>query len=173
MISEVRTIAADDLWMSPCYRQPCVAFHFSFKQDWPALRPLLPGIEEALAPFRPAPALGQDVHHAARRGAGPLRKAPGLPRPCSTTHDPDGKFRNAFLDKYVFGAETERVLRLQREPPPRACRGVTPAEVIADRVDRGCSTRKALVPLTCRRRHSVRPGIDAEGSRGPGMTAMG
>jgi xylitol oxidase len=27
-ISEVRTIAADNLWMSPCYQQACVAIHF-------------------------------------------------------------------------------------------------------------------------------------------------
>ena len=48
MISEVRTIAADEHWMSPFYRQPCVAFHFSFHKDWPALRPILLGLEEAL-----------------------------------------------------------------------------------------------------------------------------
>ena len=36
LMGEIRTVAADDLWMSPCYRTPCVAFHFSFKQDWPA-----------------------------------------------------------------------------------------------------------------------------------------
>ena len=36
MISEIRTIAADNLWMSPCYQQPCVAIHFTWKQDWPA-----------------------------------------------------------------------------------------------------------------------------------------
>ena len=40
LVSEVRTIAADDLWMSPFNGQPCVAFHFSFRQDWPAVKKL-------------------------------------------------------------------------------------------------------------------------------------
>ena len=50
-ISEVRTIAADTLWMSPCYRQPRVAVHFTWEPDWPAVCKLLPLIEEQLAPF--------------------------------------------------------------------------------------------------------------------------
>ena len=33
LISEIRTIAADDLWMSPCYRQDSLAIHFTWKQD--------------------------------------------------------------------------------------------------------------------------------------------
>ena len=41
-ISEIRTIAADNLWLSPCYQQPSVALHFTWKQDWPAVSKLLP-----------------------------------------------------------------------------------------------------------------------------------
>src|SRR5581483_4554973 len=59
LMGEIRTIAADDLWMSPCYEVPCVAFHFSCKPDWPALRGLLPRLEEALAPFHPRPHWGK------------------------------------------------------------------------------------------------------------------
>src|SRR5262249_46075143 len=33
-ISEVRTIAADTLWMSPCYKQDSVAIHFTWKKNW-------------------------------------------------------------------------------------------------------------------------------------------
>src|SRR5204862_70470 len=36
MISEIRTIAADNLWMSPAYKQDSVTIHFTWKQDWPA-----------------------------------------------------------------------------------------------------------------------------------------
>jgi hypothetical protein len=42
-ISEIRTIDADTLWMSPCYKQPSVALHFTWKQDWPALAPVRTG----------------------------------------------------------------------------------------------------------------------------------
>ena len=102
MISEVRTIAADDLWMSPFYRQPCVAFHFSFQQDWPALSRLLPGLEAALAPFSPRPHWGKmfTMPPAAVQARYPKL---GAFRDLLTTHDPNGKFRNAFVERYVFG----------------------------------------------------------------------
>ena len=58
-ISEIRTIAADDLWMSPCYKQACVAIHFTWKPDWPAVRQLLPVIEKELAPFKARPHWGK------------------------------------------------------------------------------------------------------------------
>src|SRR5438045_7388600 len=58
-ISEIRTIAADDLWMSPCYRQACVAIHFTWKKDWEAVRHLLPLIEEQLAPLDARPHWGK------------------------------------------------------------------------------------------------------------------
>ena len=48
-ISEVRTIAADELWMSMCYRRASVAIHFTWQKDWGAVKALLPRIEEALA----------------------------------------------------------------------------------------------------------------------------
>src|SRR5207249_4159850 len=55
MISEIRAIAADNLWLSPCYEQPCVTIHFTWKQDWPAVRKLMPVIEKELAPFNARP----------------------------------------------------------------------------------------------------------------------
>ena len=42
LITEIRTIAADDLWMSMAYQRPSVAIHFTWKQDWPAVRRVLP-----------------------------------------------------------------------------------------------------------------------------------
>jgi len=41
LISEIRTIAADDLWMSSAYKRDSVAIHFTWKQDWPAVKKLL------------------------------------------------------------------------------------------------------------------------------------
>ena len=51
MISELRTIDADELWMSPCYKRPSLAIHFTWKPDWDAVRKVLPVIERELAPF--------------------------------------------------------------------------------------------------------------------------
>src|SRR5713101_2317681 len=59
MISEIRTIAADNLWLSPCYEQPCVSIHFTWKQNWPAVRKLLPLIEKELSPFKARPHWGK------------------------------------------------------------------------------------------------------------------
>jgi xylitol oxidase len=102
MVSEVRTVAADDLWMSPFYRQPCVSFHFSFEKDWPALKQLLPGLEAALAPFSPRPHWGKmfTMPPAAVQARYPKLAAF---RDLLDAHDPKGKFRNAFVERHVFG----------------------------------------------------------------------
>jgi alditol oxidase len=51
MISEIRTIKADDLWLSTAYKRESVAFHFTWKQKDKEVRALLPKIEAALAPY--------------------------------------------------------------------------------------------------------------------------
>ncbi|WP_322411265.1 FAD-binding protein [Microbacterium invictum] len=45
---EVRTMAADDLWLSPAYDRPTVGIHFTWHRDEEAVRALLPAIEAAL-----------------------------------------------------------------------------------------------------------------------------
>ncbi len=102
MIGEVRTIAADDLWMSPCYRQACVAFHFSFKLDVPALMRLLPGLEEVLAPFNPRPHWGKLFAMPPEKVRACYPRLAGF-RDLLNRHDPKGKFRNAFVERYIFG----------------------------------------------------------------------
>lgn len=59
LISEIRTIAADELWMSPCYHQDSVTIHFTWKPDWEGVQSVLPLIEKALAPFQPRPHWGK------------------------------------------------------------------------------------------------------------------
>jgi xylitol oxidase len=59
LITEIRAIAADNLWMSPCYQQDCVTIHFTWKPVWPAVRQLLPVIEKELAPFDGRPHWGK------------------------------------------------------------------------------------------------------------------
>jgi alditol oxidase len=102
-ITELRTIAADDLWMSPCYGQPCVAFHFTWLKNWPAVRVLLPRIEAALAPFQPAPHWGKLFTMPAAQVQARYPRLPDFQR-LLQSYDPEGKFRNTFLDTYIFGA---------------------------------------------------------------------
>ena len=101
MISEIRSVAADDLWMSPCYQQPCVAFHFSFKPPLSALKQLLPGLEEALAPFHPRPHWGKVFTMPPATVQARYDKLASF-RALLDAHDPGGKFRNAFVERNVF-----------------------------------------------------------------------
>jgi alditol oxidase len=102
LISEVRTIAADDLWMSPCYKQACVAIHFTWKQDWEAVHQVLPRIEEGLAAFDARPHWGKlfTISHARLQTL--YEKLPDFQQ-LIQRYDPEGKFRNAYLDQHIFG----------------------------------------------------------------------
>lgn len=101
-ISEIRTIAADELWMSPCYRQDCVAIHFTWKKDWEAVRQVLPLIEDRLAQFDARPHWGKLFTMDPERLRSLYQKLPEF-RQLLEHYDPQGKFHNEFLDKYIFG----------------------------------------------------------------------
>ena len=101
MISEIRAIAADNLWLSPCYEQPCVTIHFTWKQDWPAVRKLIPGIEKELAPFNARPHWGKLFTTSPAKVKSIYKRIPEFVQ-LSKKHDPQGKFRNDFLKKNIF-----------------------------------------------------------------------
>lgn len=101
-ISEVRTIAEDDLWMSPCYKQACVGIHFTWKKDWPAVRNVLPMIEDQLAAFDARPHWAKLFTMSPARVQSLYEKLPDF-KGLLQNYDPQGKFRNAFLDKYIWG----------------------------------------------------------------------
>jgi xylitol oxidase len=102
LISEIRTIAADELWLSPCYEQPCLTIHFTWKQDWPAVGKLLPVIEKELAPFHARPHWGKLFTTPPAELKGIYKKMPEFIE-LSTKYDPQGKFRNEYLNKNIFG----------------------------------------------------------------------
>ena len=103
MISEIRSIAADDLWLSPCHEQDSVAIHFTWKQDWPAVRTVMPVIERELSPFGVRPHWGKlfTVYPAALKSA--YNKMPEFVQLCER-YDPRGKFRNEFLNTNLFSS---------------------------------------------------------------------
>jgi alditol oxidase len=101
LISEIRAIAADNLWMSPCYKQPCVTIHFTWKQDWPAVSKLLPVIEKELAPFHPRPHWGKLFTIPPSQLHSEYQRIPEFIE-LARTYDPQGKFRNEFLDRNLF-----------------------------------------------------------------------
>jgi xylitol oxidase len=104
LISEMRTVAGDALWMSPFFQQPCMALHFTWKKDWSAVEKLLPRIEAALAPYQARPHWGKMFTMAPAQLQLLYPKLPDFQH-LLKTFDPQGKFRNAFLDTYLFGAD--------------------------------------------------------------------
>lgn len=104
MISELRTIDADQLWMSPCYKQPSLAIHFTWKQDWESVGKVLPMIERELAPFDVRPHWGKLFTLAPaelQRRYEKCAEFKQLVEKC----DPKGKFRNDFLAAHLYGVQ--------------------------------------------------------------------
>ena len=102
MITEIRTINADDFWMSPCYHQPSVAIHFTLKQEADAVNALLPKIEETLSSFNVRPHWGKLFTVSPETLRSRYEKM-GDFEDLIKQYDPHGKFRNQFLDRNVFG----------------------------------------------------------------------
>ncbi len=101
-ISEIRMVAADSLWMSPCYQQPCVALHFTWKMDWEAVKQLLPLLEEQLAPFQARPHWGKLFTLPPRKVRALYERLANF-QDLLRYYDPQGKFSNDFLDMFIFG----------------------------------------------------------------------
>jgi len=101
-VSEIRSVAADDLWLSTAYERDAVAVHFTWVPRQAEVEALLPTIEAALAPFDARPHWGKlfaDVD----RDLGRLYPRWDDFRALVAREDPDGTFRNDFLDRHVLG----------------------------------------------------------------------
>lgn len=101
IISEIRCIAADNLWMSPCSGRTCAAIHFTWKQEAEAVLRILPLIEAALEPFDARPHWGKLFTMGGTR-LERLYPRMGMFREVLRQYDPEGKLRNAFLDRCIF-----------------------------------------------------------------------
>jgi alditol oxidase len=100
-ISELRTIDADELWMSTAYKRPSLAIHFTWKPEWPAVKALLPMIEQQLAPFDARPHWAKLFTMAPSRLQSLYAKLPDY-KQLAEHYDPKGKFRNGFLDTNLY-----------------------------------------------------------------------
>jgi xylitol oxidase len=99
-VSEVRTIAADTLWLSPSQGRDTVAFHFTWIQDEAAVRPVVESLEDALLPLGARPHWGKVFAADASTLAGCYPKVPDFIE-LAGRHDPEGKFRNDYLNTYL------------------------------------------------------------------------
>ncbi|MEE4542836.1 FAD-binding protein [Streptomyces sp. V4-01] len=101
-ICEVRTVAADGLWLSPAYGRDTVALHFTWIKDTAAVLPVLALIEDALAPFGVRPHWGKLFTVPAGRVRDAYPRMDDF-RALVAALDPAGTFGNAFLRR-LFAA---------------------------------------------------------------------
>jgi alditol oxidase len=90
-VCELRTVAADELWLSPQHRRATLGVHFTWRRDQPAVEGALREVEAALLPLGATPHWGK------------LFLTPPAPeraddfRALARRLDPRGAFRNAWL----------------------------------------------------------------------------
>ena len=102
-ITELRSIAADDLWMSMAYKRDSLAIHFTWKPETPEVTALLPEIEAKLAPFDARPHWAKIFTIPPATLAGRYEKINDF-KAALNKQDPASKFRNEFINHNIFGA---------------------------------------------------------------------
>lgn len=105
LISEIRTVRGDDLWLSPHYGRDSVSFHFTWGPDQAAVEVAVAAVEAALATYDPRPHWGKLF----------LPRAPSEPQWAASYPrladflalrdrlDPGHKFTNAWLRTHLGG----------------------------------------------------------------------
>ncbi len=102
-VAELRTVAADRIWMSMNYGGPSVGIHFTWKPEQETVRESLVQIEAVLAPFQARPHWGKLFHADAATIAPLYEKHSDFVRLVERL-DPRGAFRNSWLDTRVLGS---------------------------------------------------------------------
>ncbi|MGB6193785.1 MAG: D-arabinono-1,4-lactone oxidase, partial [Terracidiphilus sp.] len=102
-VTELRTIAADNLWMSTAYQRPSLAIHFTWKPEWPAVSKILPQIEAQLAPFGPRPHWGKLFTVPSAQLQAQYKRL-GDFKAAAAHLDPGAKFRNEFLSRNLYAS---------------------------------------------------------------------
>ncbi|WP_018932962.1 FAD-binding protein [Gracilibacillus lacisalsi] len=100
-VCEIRSIAEDELWMSPCYQQDSIGIHLTWKDDWESVQKVLPQIEEKLTPYHARPHWGK-LFTMTKEQVQPLYEKMSDFQQLLEHYDPKGKFRNEFINTYIF-----------------------------------------------------------------------
>jgi xylitol oxidase len=100
--AEIRTVAADELWLSSAYQRDVFGVHFTWQPDAAAVTTLVDRIEAALQPFQPRPHWAKvfgDAHNWSEL-------YPRLGDFCRLVeaYDPRGIFRTPFLARTIFAS---------------------------------------------------------------------
>jgi alditol oxidase len=90
------------LWMSMAYKRDSLAIHFTWKPEWDAVRAILPLIEAQLEPFEAQPHWGKLFTLAPAKLDSRYARL-GDFKSLAASYDPQGKFRNEFIDHNLYG----------------------------------------------------------------------
>jgi xylitol oxidase len=97
-ITELRTIAGDDLYLSGSYQRDTLAIHFTWKKD-DAIYPIIAKIESALKPFGYRPHWGKVFTSSTQEVLSAYPKIEEFKATISRL-DPAKKFENSFTELY-------------------------------------------------------------------------
>jgi alditol oxidase len=101
-VSEIRTVRADRMWLSPFRDRDSVALHFTWRDDDALVADAVQRVEQALAPYDPRPhwgkVFGLDPDAVREQYAGHL----GDFRRLAERHDPERRFGSPFLERYIY-----------------------------------------------------------------------
>ncbi|WP_405968047.1 FAD-binding protein [Streptomyces sp. NBC_00015] len=101
-VCEVRTVAADEQWLSPSYGRDTVALHFTWVEDTAAVLPVVRAVEAALEPFEPRPHWGKVFEMQADMVRARYPRIDDFTA-LARVLDPAGKFTNAFVRDVLAG----------------------------------------------------------------------
>lgn len=96
--TEIRTVASDDLWLSPCYQRETLSLGMTWRKHEPEVRALLPRMEEALAPFEARPHWGKLFAYDRAALLGQFEHLDDTLN-LAESYDPNGTFNNPYLDR--------------------------------------------------------------------------
>ena len=102
-ITELRTIAADDLWMSTAYKRASLAIHFTWKPEWPEVSQVLPLIEKKLESFAPRPHWGKLFTLVPTQLQSRYARLAEFEAMLKRL-DPDSKFCNEFIARNLYSS---------------------------------------------------------------------
>jgi xylitol oxidase len=97
-VSELRTAASDDLWLSGAYQRDFLAIHFTWHNDDAGVRAVLPLVEQALAPFGARPHWGK-LHLFDAAAIARVHPRVADARAVFDRLDPERRFANAHLER--------------------------------------------------------------------------
>lgn len=97
-VSELRTAASDDLWLSGAYQRDFLAIHFTWHNDDAGVRAVLPHVEQALAPFEARPHWGK-LHLFDAAAIARVHPRLADARAVFERLDPERRFANAHLER--------------------------------------------------------------------------